>query len=171
MTAVVAAWLSGVVVLPFACFEGGGTPDGGDAQPDTGSEAACGAFCGVDAQTVDWTDTDASLALRARALLGGVTCSKGPEMGCHADSAGGTDLRVNDTSSFGIINIASTQDPSVLRVVPLHPESSYLYWKVTGDPRIPDGGLVMPASAPTISGTVDPRVVALVGPWIEAGAP
>jgi hypothetical protein len=127
-------------------------------------------FTCMDSGGVDWHDTDAALSLRARALFAN-TCAGGPETGCHSESAGGTDLLVNDTSSFGIINIPSSEEPDVLRVEPFHPESSYLYWKVSDDPRILDGSLIMPAITPAISGTVDPDIVNLVGPWIEAGAP
>lgn len=105
---------------------------------------------------------DASLALRARALFA-QTCSGGPESGCHSDGAAGFHALL-DPDGGDTIGVFSTEMPSVLRVLPFHPEESYVYWKVSGDPRI-DGG-VMPLST-----GFDPRVVALVGPWIEAGAP
>ena len=166
---VTVCWLGAVVVTPLACGNGGGTPDGGDA---LGNDAAseCGSFGCVDAQMVNWMDTDAALGARARALFD-TTCGGGPESGCHSESAGGTDLLVSDKSSFGIINIPSSEEPDVLRVEPFHPETSYLYWKVSGDPRILDGSFIMPAVTPGQGGTVDPQIVALVGPWIEAGAP
>ncbi len=64
-----------------------------------------------------------------------------------------------------LVNVPSTQVPSVMRVVPGDPEHSYLYWKVTGDPRI-DGGR-MPLMAPPL-GATDRE---LLRGWIEAGAP
>jgi hypothetical protein len=105
---------------------------------------------------------DASLALRTRALFA-QTCSGGPESGCHADHAANFSATL-DPDGGDVIDITSTEMPSLLRVEPYHPERSYLYWKVSGDPRI-DGG-TMPLST-----GYDARVVALIGPWIEAGAP
>jgi hypothetical protein len=95
--------------------------------------------------------------------------------------AGNTTLTLDPTTAdydaYGLIDIPSSQMPDVLRVSPFHPESSYLYWKVTGDPRVMfDGGNetgAMPLADPDdpTSGVVDPCVAALIGPWIEAGAP
>lgn len=104
---------------------------------------------------------DASLALRTRALF--ATCRGGPESGCHSDSAANFTATL-DPDGGDIVGVASTEMPGLLRVEPYHPESSYLYWKVSADPRI-DGG-VMPKST-----GYDPRIPALIGPWIEAGAP
>jgi hypothetical protein len=105
---------------------------------------------------------DASLALRTRALLT-LTCSGGPESGCHSDHAANFGALL-DPDGGDTVNVASTEAPTMLRVEPYHPERSYLYWKVSADPRI-DGG-VMPLST-----GYDPRIPALIGPWIEAGAP
>jgi hypothetical protein len=174
---VVTVWLGVVAVLPFACFSGddSGNPDAsGDATVDATSDGACGAFGCDEIVIINPFDSDASLGLRARALLD-QTCSGGPERGCHSEFAGNTTLTLDPTapmySTYGIINIPSSELPDVLRVEPFHPESSYLYWKVSGDPRILDGSLIMPAVDPTTSGTVNPQIVGLIGPWIEAGAP
>jgi hypothetical protein len=123
---------------------------------------------------------DASLALRARATFD-QTCTGDPESGCHLVRAGNTTLTLDPTTAdydaYGLIDIPSSQMPDVLRIAPFHPESSYLYWKVSGDPRVMfDGGNetgTMPLADPNdpMSGVVDPCVVALIGPWIEAGAP
>jgi hypothetical protein len=141
-----------VIALLCACS----TPSsGGDA-----GDASC-AFCGVDAGPSIDPFGDASLALRTRALFGG--CQGGPESGCHFEHAGNMYLKL-DPDGGDVINVPSSEMPSLVRVAPYHPETSYLYWKVSADPRI-DGG-VMPLNAP-----FDPRIPALVNAWIEAGAP
>ena len=104
---------------------------------------------------------DASLAVRTRALL--ASCRGGPESGCHADSAAGFTATL-DPDGGDVIDVSATEMPSLFRVEPYHPERSYLFWKVSNDPRI-DGG-VMPKST-----GFDPRIPELIGPWIEAGAP
>lgn len=105
---------------------------------------------------------DASLGVRARALLA-QTCSGGPESGCHSDHPANYGAML-DPDGGDTVNVPSTEMPGLLRVEPFHPERSYMFWKVSADPRI-DGG-VMPAST-----GYDPRIPALIGPWIEAGAP
>lgn len=105
---------------------------------------------------------DASLALRTRALFA-QTCNGGPESGCHADHAANFTATL-DPDGGDVVGVAATEMPALLRVEPYHAERSYLFWKVTGDPRI-DGG-TMPLGA-----GFDPRIGALIGPWIEAGAP
>jgi hypothetical protein len=163
LSCLVASWLTA-----FACFTAGPeVPDGGG---EASADASCGAFgCDV-APSID-PFGDAALPLRIRSLFQGTTCAGAPENQCHAGATGNTtldlDMDAANYSIFGLVNVASSELPDVLRVEPFHPESSYLYWKVTGDPRILDGSLTMPAS----TDTVDPRIVAMVGPWIEAGAP
>ena len=162
-----ASWVALVTGVPIACFTG--APASPDAGPD--GEAGCGSFFCLDATPSVDPFGDAALALRMRSLAGSVSCQGQPEQSCHSSLQGNTNLAIDldaaAYSIFGLINVPSSELPDVLRVEPFHPETSYLYWKVTGDPRILDGSLIMPAS----SGVVDPRIVALVGPWIEAGAP
>jgi hypothetical protein len=157
------------LVIVCACI-GCSTPP---AIVDGGGDAAC-IVCFSDSGTLPpWQDTDAALGVRARALFE-QSCTRDGESSCHFNKEANLDFileaGVNDPV-YGIINIPSTEEPSVMRVVPFHPESSYLYWKVTGDPRILDGSTPMPAVVAFTSGMVDPEIVALVGPWIEAGAP
>jgi hypothetical protein len=197
----IVAWLTVTWTVTFACS----TSDGGDAGDATanGTDGGCSGFNCTDAHVIDPCG-DASLAIRARAMFD-QTCSGGSETACHIEFAGGTNLEVDrdgapwpyDFASCeadpgcisrcpegcGIINVPADQMPDVMLVMPFHPESSYLYWKITGDPRIaPDSG-TMPlynASDPT-SGSVDcvahPSnngclcTVETIGPWIEAGCP
>ena len=151
------SWLlaASVVIALLGCDEDGSATDaGGDATSEAG-------LFGDAAPLID-PFGDASLALRTRALLAR-TCSGGPESGCHADHVAGYGALL-DPDGGDTVNVPSTEIPSMLRVVPFQPEQSYLYWKVSADPRI-DGG-VMPLST-----GYDPRIPALIGPWIEAGAP
>jgi hypothetical protein len=105
---------------------------------------------------------DAALATRTRALFA-QTCSGGPESGCHSDHAANFTATL-DPDGGDVINVPSTEMPGVVRVEPYRPDQSYLYWKVSGDPRI-DGG-TMPKST-----GYDPRIDSLINAWIEAGAP
>jgi hypothetical protein len=175
---VIGLWLGASWAVTLACFTGSPTsPDGGDA---AASDAGCTSVFGCEASgPVADPCGDASLAIRARATFL-VTCSGGPERGCHSELAGNTTLQVDmDSSSswpygtYGLINIPSSEMPDVLRIEPFHPESSYLYWKVTGDPRRVAGTGIMPLTDSTNwdSGHVSQCVVDLIGPWIEAGAP
>jgi hypothetical protein len=105
---------------------------------------------------------DAEAAIRVRALFS-QTCSGGPESGCHTDHAANFTATL-DPDGGDMIGVPSTEMPGLVRVEPYHSEKSYLFWKVSGDPRI-DGG-TMPLST-----GYDARIAALVGAWIDAGAP
>jgi hypothetical protein len=144
-----------VALASVGCNGGVETADAGDAGAEGGNPF-------FDAAPLVDPFGDASLALRTRALFA-QTCGGGPESGCHTDHAAGWGA-VLDPDGGDTVNVASTEIPSMLRVEPGHPERSYVYWKVSADPRI-DGG-VMPLST-----GYDPRIPALIGPWIEAGAP
>jgi hypothetical protein len=191
----IVAWLAVTWLVTFACS----SSDNGDAATDAMTEhvadGGCSGFGCTDAQVIDPCG-DASLAIRARAMFD-QTCSGGSETGCHVEFAGGTNLEVDrdgapdpyDTPSgncptgCGIINVASSEMPDVMRIVPFNPESSYLYWKITGDPRRAPGTGIMPLYSVNDpdSGSVDcvahpanngcQCVVETIGPWIEAGCP
>jgi hypothetical protein len=144
-----------------ACFESDTTTtDGGNDV--NANEASCVGFCFGDASGPIDPFGDASLAVRSRALFGS-TCAGSPESGCHSEGAGDTYLKA-DVDGGDLIDVPSFEIPSVLRIAPFDADASYVYWKVTGDPRI-DGGQ-MP-----LGGPFDPRIPELVGSWIEAGAP
>ena len=103
---------------------------------------------------------DASVATRAYLVLAG--CN-GQEA-CHASGVEGLTFPAGDEARY-LVDAASTEQPSLLRVKPGDPEASYLVRKVRGDPSIT--GERMPAS----SATFDPRLPALFEAWVEAGAP
>ena len=142
-----------VLLVLLACV----ACNGGAAPEDAGTDASLFG----DSSTID-PFGDAAPALRVRALFA-QTCRGGPESGCHS-SAPANFTATLDPDGGDVVGVPATEMPGLLRVEPYHPERSYLYWKVSNDPRI-DGG-VMPAST-----GYDPRIPALIGPWIEAGAP
>jgi len=156
----VAPALSGaiaVLVAAAACVDAAvnGDPKSDADASTSASEAGCGPLgCEPDL-------ADASIGVRANALLGG--CAGGPEASCHG-GGGQVGLHLPD-SPPNLVNVPSTEVPTVMRVLPGDPEHSYLYWKVTGDPRI-DGGR-MPLSAPPLGGAD----IEVLRSWIEAGAP
>ena len=125
------------------------------------SEAGCTGFC-VDSGPFIDPFGDASLPIRTRALFR-QTCAGGPESGCHSEHAANFTATL-DPDGGDTINVLSTEMPGIVRVSPFDAGGSYVWWKVTNDPRI-DGG-AMPLNA-----TFDPRVPTLIGAWIEAGAP
>ncbi len=145
-----------------ACFTTGDTSDAGDASTPDASEAGCTAFCVDSGPFVD-PFGDASLGVRTRALFR-QTCAGGPESGCHSEKAANLTLTL-DPDGGDVINVLATEMPSMVRVKPFAADQSYLFWKVEPDPRI-DGG-----SMPLNATPFDPRIPALIGDWIEAGAP
>jgi hypothetical protein len=122
---------------------------------DASTEAGCGPLgCQPDL-------VDASIGVRASTLLGG--CAGGPEASCHG-GGGQVGLHLPD-SPPNLVNVPSTEVPTVMRVLPGDPEHSYLYWKITGDSRI-DGGRMPLLAPPLASGDIE-----VLRSWIEAGAP
>ncbi|NIL99382.1 MAG: hypothetical protein GTN89_00095 [Acidobacteria bacterium] len=84
--------------------------------------------------------------------------------GCHVDGAPfGLDLRTGATAGNTIM-VPSAEMPTLNRVTPFDATNSYLYMKVSGDPRIL--GDPMPAFGAPLS----PQEVQLIADWINAGA-
>ncbi len=49
-------------------------------------------------------------------------------------AAGNLDLDASETSSYGdLVNVPSDEDPSIMYVVPNHPEQSLLFQKINCD--------------------------------------
>ena len=101
------------------------------------------------------------VAVKARYVLGG--CTGGPESACHGIGAGG--MVLPDRMPSNLVDVPSSEDPSVLRIKPGDPGGSYLYRKIIGGPDI-DGGR-MPLDLPPL----DERSASAIAAWIEAGAP
>jgi hypothetical protein len=64
-----------------------------------------------------------------------------------------------------LVNVASRQRPSAVRVVPEDPDSSYLIHKLEGGPNI--GGVRMPLNGPYLT----EGQILVIRRWIEIGAP
>jgi hypothetical protein len=90
---------------------------------------------------------------------------------CHTSADGGApagDLDLTSGISWGqLVNHASSQDSSLIRVVPNRPEASLLFQKINCD--APAVGARMPYGFP--AGTLSPEQQALIYDWIAAGAP
>jgi hypothetical protein len=109
----------------------------------------------------DPVPADASVGVKARYVLGG--CTGGPESACHGIGAGGMVLPERMPSN--LVDVPSSEDPSVLRIRRFDPGGSYLYRKIMGGPDI-DGGRMPLDLAP-----LDERSASAIAAWIEAGAP
>jgi hypothetical protein len=150
--------LVAVGLLGGGCVSSRESAAGADA--DAGAAARDPSFGFEGGGPVDPLASDASLSVRADQVFGG--CQGGPESACHGSGAGGTYLRLG--AGGDLVDVPSTERPSLLRVRPGDPTSSYVYLKVLGDGGI-DGGR-MP-----LAGSDDPRLPAFIAAWIEAGAP
>lgn len=85
--------------------------------------------------------------------------------GCHAGSAPQMGMNLSSGQAFSnIVNVASAEQPSFLRVKPGDATNSYLYMKITGDLRI--SGVQMPATG----GPLSADKIAAIRDWINAGA-
>jgi hypothetical protein len=84
--------------------------------------------------------------------------------GCHVGAGAPTGLRLDAGNSFALlVNVASTQVPSLLRVSPGDPQNSYLVQKIEG--RAAVGGRMPLNRNPLPQASID-----LVRSWIAAGA-
>jgi len=84
--------------------------------------------------------------------------------GCHGGTAAQQGLRLDPGFSAGnLINVASTQDATLMRVIPGNPGGSLLIHKLEGNQtvgfRMPSGGPYLPQS------TID-----VIRQWIQNGA-
>jgi len=86
--------------------------------------------------------------------------------GCHVTGSApfGLDMSSVAHSSASLINVSSSEQPSLKRVAPGDAANSYMYWKLSGNPNIT--GDPMPASG----GPLSPADLALIAAWIDGGA-
>ncbi len=85
---------------------------------------------------------------------------------CHGGSSPqqGQNLTAGQAYS-NIVNVASHEVPLYARVKPFSSDSSYLYMKITGDPRIAGGTVKMPKG-----GSLSSAQIATIKSWIDQGA-
>jgi hypothetical protein len=84
--------------------------------------------------------------------------------GCHTGGAAPQGLRLDEANSYGLlVNVASTEAPSILRVAPGDPDNSYLIQKLEGTASV---GEQMP-----LGGTPLPQAsIDVIRQWIVDGA-
>jgi hypothetical protein len=86
--------------------------------------------------------------------------------GCHGASAPAQGLNLSEGAAYGdIVNVASSERPSLDRIEPNDPMASYLFLKVIGDSTIVGGR--MPLGSPPLADDL----IGLLQSWIERGAP
>jgi len=85
--------------------------------------------------------------------------------GCHGDGTVQFGLRLDPGFSAGnLIDVASPQDPTLIRVIPGNSNSSFLIQKLEGTQTV---GMRMPAFSPPLpQSTID-----VIRQWIQDGAP
>ncbi len=84
--------------------------------------------------------------------------------GCHQGAGAPQGLRLDETNSYGLlVNVASSEVPSIMRVAPNDPDNSYLVQKLEGTASV---GSQMPlGGAPLEQATID-----VIRQWISDGA-
>ncbi|TKC98597.1 hypothetical protein [Polyangium fumosum] len=142
-----------------------GLPEG--ATPDSPEALAPidYASCPLDPDAPDPNATGAWSSVRT--LMG----SRCATQGCHTEAAraGGLDLTpTSATFVKDVISVASTQQPSVLRVVPGQPAASYLLCKV--DPAC-ESRAPMTALMPSAGESLTEMEIMSIRTWILNGAP
>ncbi len=152
--AVLVAWTTAATTLGVACASPSSSPPGA---PQEGGATTSPTLGGGG----DPFPEDASIGARARYVLGG--CTGGPESACHGLGTAG--MVLPDRVPSNLVDVPSSEEPSLLRIKRFDPEGSYLYRKIVGGPDI-DGGR-MPLDLPPL----DERSTRTIASWIEAGAP
>ena len=105
--------------------------------------------------------TEASVEVQVRGTIDQICADVD---GCHGEGAGGMGLTAGHEFD-AMINVTSTENPPMKRVLPGDPAQSYVYIKLACEGGIVEGGCMPLASMP------DPGLARLFHDWIEAGAP
>jgi serralysin len=84
--------------------------------------------------------------------------------GCHSGGGAPQGLQLDAANSYGdLVNVASNEVPTLLRVEPGNPDDSYLVQKIEGTAAV--GGRMPLGGTPLSAGTI-----ALIRQWISEGA-
>lgn len=84
--------------------------------------------------------------------------------GCHLGAGAPQGLRLDDANSYGmLVGVASSEEPSLLRVAPGDPGNSYLIHKLEGSASM---GARMPLNAPAL----EQASINVIRQWITDGA-
>jgi len=133
-------------LLLSACAAGGGDGDGGDGGGDAGGG---GGDPPIEA-TLDSIQENVFSAV----------CTN-----CHVGAGAPQGLRLEEGMSHAmLVNVPSTEAPSILRVDPGNPDDSYLVHKIEGTASV---GGQMPLGGPELSA----EQIAAIRQWITDGAP
>jgi hypothetical protein len=150
-----AALVAGLAVVGCSSSDGGGTVDASTPSDAGGDEGVGCLFCSD-------ASIDAPLGVRVKGKIDQI-CANAD--GCHGQGAAGMGL--SPGAEFdAMINVTSTENAPMKRVLPGDPDNSYVYVKLACDGGIPDGFACMPLST-----GFDPELAQLFHDWIEAGAP
>lgn len=124
--------------------------------------SGCGAGGGDDDEDDGGTGLQPTLQ-SIQANIFGPICA---QAGCHVGGGAQQGLMLDSVAnSFqDLVDVASTEAPSLLRVSPGNPDSSYLVHKIEGRSTIV--GAQMPLNQPALSG---PQIAAIRS-WIQNGA-
>lgn len=140
------------LVAATACSSSSPSAEPSDGGTDGSMGEPCGLFCNDAA-------FDGPLWVQVKGELDQVC---GSPDGCHG--AGEANFGIHPGTEFSdMIDVTSTENPPMKRVVPGDPEHSYLYLKVACEGGIVDA--CMPLGNPNAA------TAKLFLEWIEAGAP
>lgn len=89
---------------------------------------------------------------------------------CHAGAGAPEGMQLSAGVSYGmIVNVASQEQPTLLRIKPGDPDNSYLVQKIQGSPGI--SGSRMPFGCPASQPCLDQATINLIRDWVTQGAP
>jgi hypothetical protein len=124
--------------------------------------AACGTPKDLPTAPDGGTPDPTATLSRLQAEIFSPTCALA---GCHASAAPqlGLDLAPGRTYS-NVVSVRSAQAGNLNRIEPFNPDSSYLVWKIRGDPGITDSRMPQ-------GGTLSAEEIQLIVDWVRRGAP
>lgn len=136
-----------------------GTASPSSSQPDDGGADDVSDAGPVRCLLCNDATYDGPVPLRVKDTLD-LVC--GSPDGCHGAGAGGMGI-VQGQEFAALINVTSSENPPMKRVLPGNPEQSYVYLKLACE-----GGIV--DSCMPLGNSPQPAIVELFREWIEAGA-
>jgi hypothetical protein len=91
-------------------------------------------------------------------------------MRCHHGALAPEGLHLSDTQTSydNLVNVASQEEPQLMRVKPGDPDASYIIHKVEGTQ---ESGNQMPDGCPSSEPCLDHDTIAVIRQWIADGAP
>src|ERR1700749_2978938 len=88
---------------------------------------------------------------------------------CHVGASAPMGLRLDAANSYNLlVDVPSTEVPSILRVKPGDPDNSYIIQKLEGHAAV---GAQMPFGCPSSQPCLSTGTIAFVREWITNGAP